>query len=62
MLPLTVCKQIINLPENQAASNVQYFFKLPFFVQHQTVMSWCKFTNMTTCFTGKSFDWSTQKQ
>jgi len=30
MLPLTVSKQIINLPENHAESNVQYFFKLPF--------------------------------
>jgi len=26
----TVCKQIINLSENHAASNVQYFSKLPF--------------------------------
>lgn len=67
MWPLIVYKQIINLPENHAASNVQYFFKLPFrtdyFVQHQTtMMSWCKMTNMTTCFTGTSFVWSTQKQ
>jgi hypothetical protein len=34
-----------------------------YFVQHQTtVMSWCKLTNMTTCFTGKSFVWTTQKR
>jgi len=30
MVPLTVCKQIINLSENHAASNVQYFSKLLF--------------------------------
>jgi len=67
MLPLTVCKQIIISSENLAAFNIQYFFKLPFrtnyFVQHQTtVMSWCKLTNMTARFNGKSFVWSTQKQ